>query len=67
MDVIHSVLAVTLADPSANITFPANKSDNTSENSVLIPQEIIVKAQFGIQLCVAIVLLLLVMYNITLL
>ena len=47
MDAIHIVLAVTLADPSANVTFPTSKSDNTSENSVLIPQEIIVEAQSG--------------------
>lgn len=40
-------MAVTLANPSTNVTFPANKSDNTSDNSVLIPQKIIVEAHSG--------------------
>ena len=48
-------MAVTLAKPSMNVTFPAKKSDNTSENSVLIPQEIFQKAKTGIYLCVVIV------------
>ena len=49
------VMPVTLAKPSMNVTFPAKKSDNTSKNSVLIPQEIIQKAKTGIYLCVVVV------------
>ena len=40
-------MVVTLAEPSTNITFPANKSDSASDSSVLIPQEVIVQAQTG--------------------
>lgn len=40
-------MAVTLAEPSMNITFLVNNSDSASDNSVLIPQEVILAAQTG--------------------
>ena len=38
-------MAVQLADPSINVSFPMNKSDNN--NSVLIPKEVTKQAQTG--------------------
>ena len=50
---VHVVIAVQLADPSTNVSFPMNQSDNN--NSVLIPKEVTKQAQTGNYIIIAIV------------
>ena len=49
---LHVVMAVKMADPSTNVSFPTNKSDNSFESFVLIPKEIIKETQTGTYVCV---------------